>query len=142
MLLRARKRRALRARLLEMEAANVSTEGMSSKRVKCKSRPACSPQCRRDTYPESPRMMTFSSTFFLEVILQAGREESAREQEGNTQGAHPPGHRTSRSPKSTAPEPFRRLLPATQGLRQNTASVLELWTQELGHPAPGRSLKE
>lgn len=24
-----------------------------------------------DTYPESPRMMTFSNTFFLEVILEA-----------------------------------------------------------------------
>lgn len=25
----------------------------------------------RNTYPESPRMMTFSNTFFLEVILEA-----------------------------------------------------------------------
>lgn len=78
MLPRARKRRALMPRLLETEAANVSTEGMSSKRVKFKPRSVCWLKFRRDTYPESPRMITFSSTFFLEVILQAGREENAR----------------------------------------------------------------
>jgi hypothetical protein len=33
----------------------------------------------RDTYPESPRMITFSNTFFLEVILQTtGGKEKAQ----------------------------------------------------------------
>ena len=52
--------------------------------------PGCPLTCR-DTHPESPRMITFSSTFFLEVILQAGRKEKARERDRTAEGSPPLG---------------------------------------------------
>ena len=36
-------------------------------------------------------MITFSSTFFLEVILQAGRKEKARERDRTAEGSPPLG---------------------------------------------------
>lgn len=60
-------------------------------------------KCGRDAYPESPRMITFNSTFFLEVILQAGREK-AHEQDGTARGAPPLVHAPI-WPGSSVPKP-------------------------------------
>lgn len=59
--------------LLEKEVAGVSVEGTGFKGGFIQTN--VSVQMVRATYPESPRMITFSNTFFLEVILQTKRRK-------------------------------------------------------------------
>lgn len=60
-------------------------------------------------------MITFSSTFFLEVILQAGRKEKAREQDGTAEGSPSLGTCTDAAWELRAPA-FRTALRCTRGL--------------------------
>lgn len=60
-------------------------------------------------------MITFSSTFFLEVILQAGRKEKACEQDGTAEGSPSLGTCTDAAWELRAPA-FRTALRCTRGL--------------------------